>query len=305
MRRRAIVVAVLAVAAGVIALWWGRRPSQDATDATTAGSIAHATIETPQRPRAARSDAAMIAELPTSLVPLADVVPRLQELIAAGNTYAGIDLTRRLRPCTPSALRWNDGEDERARDDIESAEDDPSLDETRRTWRAQVLREQIAERASGRAACDALPAELRAHWLDPVDRAAQAGNVQAMREYASFAMGTFDSVHAVATDLDAAIELRDKARTYLIEAAERGDADSIQTLAYAYGENGGFGNAPSPFAKDLVRAYAYAYAGTLAEVPHADDLRYEMTREAALLDGRELAEAETEGRRIYERCCRR
>ena len=54
---------------------------------------------------------------------------------------------------------------------------------------------------------------------------------------------------------------------------------------------------------DPAKAYAYAYAGTLAGISRGNDLDRTMEETTRLLDAQQLSEAEAAGRRIYEKCC--
>jgi hypothetical protein len=140
---------------------------------------------------------------------------------------------------------------------------------------------------------------VRAGWLGWIDRAAQSGNTAAMRGYARVATAEYYDANDVRNDLDAAIERRDKSRAYLEEALRRGDAEALRDLADAYRDSAH----PKVYPFDPAKAYAYAYAGTLAGISRGIDLDRLMEETARSLDGLQLAEAEVSGRSIYEKCC--
>jgi hypothetical protein len=154
---------------------------------------------------------------------------------------------------------------------------------------------RIDEYTNERKACLALPADLRTGWLGWIDRAAQAGNTAAMRGYARMAIGEYYSESDVRADLDTAIERRDKARAYLDEALRRGDAAALSDLADAYRDSAH----PTIYPVDPSKAYAYAYAATLAGISRGNALDRTMDETARSLDGPQLAEAEASGRRFY------
>ena len=88
-------------------------------------------------------------------------------------------------------------------------------------WPARVRRGRRGgrrRRAAFRGACSKVPPDLIAHWLDPIDQAAQSGDSSAMRDYVKLAIAEYDSVAAIVAGVNTAIARRDKARAYLQRA---------------------------------------------------------------------------------------
>lgn len=240
--------------------------------------------------------------LPNSNVPLDQAIPLLLEFAESGDTDAEVELSFRLSVCTKHALRASDEADRSDLDMIETDKTDDHFNDEQRAVRAANMHARVDQRAYDRKACGELPGDLRSNWLTWIDQAAQSGNTNAMLEYARLSTADYDSVNAIVTDVDTAIERRDKARAYLQEALQLGDLRSLSDLAYAYFESSG--NTPSVYAADASQAYAYAYASTLAGVSRPGDLEWVMSKSAESLDARQLADAQAKGHAIYERCCK-
>ena len=236
-------------------------------------------------------------------VPVDEAVSQLREWADAGDVDAQIELTRRLMSCTPHAQRVAHASDERDRQYLEYDAADRSLGDGLRGVRRETTQYRLDDTAARRAACSRLPADLKANWLEFVDRAAQSGNTTAMREYAFQAMLDYDGVASIAVGVDTAIVRRDRARAYLASAVSAGDVDALIDLARAYGDNGDV--LPAMYAMDHAKAYAFAYAASLAALNAYQQAENERTlsEHAAALDARSLAAAQADGKEIYERCC--
>lgn len=241
---------------------------------------------------------------PDYRTPLDEEVRRLRGWADEGNAKAGMYLSSMLSRCTPRVLRQTQAADDRSRRDMAEDENDERFTAPQREGRRANFMRQIEDNASLRAACARLPADLVAHWLDPLDRAARSGDVDAMREYARVAMNEYTDTAAVVGDIDEVITRRDKARTYLDEALRRGDSRALLDLADAYSESA----TTNIHAADAAHAHAYAYAATLADLhdlPEYDRraLGSLLDESARALDATALARSEADGRRIYEQCC--
>ena len=310
MRRTRWIAGIVVIAAAIAVAWTARHGASLASrhivinippSASGPSSARAATVDSRTTPRSSRAAAKVVPAhaLPDSSTPLAEAVQTLREYAEEGDTDAAVELSWRLSYCTERALRESEESEQSLRNLIEEDKDNKDLDESLRASRAKNVQRQIDEHIQARADCRALPAELRAGWLDWIDRGAQAGNTAAMRGYARMAIGEYYSVGDVLADLDTAIERRDKARAYLDEALQRGDAETLRDLANTYRRSAH----PTIYPLDEARAYAYAYAGTLAGIARGNDLEELMEEAARSLDGRQLADAEAEGRSIYETCC--
>ncbi|MBO9661326.1 hypothetical protein [Dokdonella sp.] len=275
--------------------------SDPAPVATEEPAVTDPSLATPAaaEPLAVKPADAPYSELPRWDAPLDQAAPRLRELGDAGDTWALLELANRLHACTPAEQRRSAASDEQDRRSIEEDAKDERWTEAQRTNRRRNAQWRIDRNAAVRAGCEKTDADLRANWLDPLDRAAQAGNTAAMRQYAKSAIEPYDAVNA-----DDAIARRDKARAYLLEAVRRGDAGSLADLAQAYSADAA--DAPRLYPPDPVQSYLYAYAGSLARglTPVLyGNLDAIMAESAKSLDARQLAEAQTRGRRTYEQCC--
>jgi hypothetical protein len=234
-------------------------------------------------------------------LPLDQAVARLQTLANAGDTAAQRRLTWRLNACTPRQLRAAAASDETDRELLETDKQNTSLDKDLRAVRILNVQGRIDDNAAAREACAKLPPDLVAHWLDPLDRAAQAGDTEAMREYASLAIADYDSVQSIVADIDTALARRDKARAYLLQALQLGDPGSLSELAGAYFVSN---TTPSLFDADPFQAYAYAYAATLTGTSlNRASLDWIMSQSAQSLNAGQLIDAQNQGQRIYEQCC--
>jgi hypothetical protein len=239
--------------------------------------------------------------LPDWRVPLDQAIPILREAADSGNTAAQIDLSVRLRACTKASLRSAAEMDENDRRSIEDSNENERLtDETRRKL-AAISQSRIDANAYTRSACEHLPQDLRVHWLDSLERAAESGSLDAKLTYAGAAVSEYDSIEAIVADVDEAIARRDKARAYLLDVLEAGDTRSLRDLSDAY--SSAFPSVPHVFPPDAVKSYAYAYAGMLAGAITPATFDWMMANGGKPLDAERLAQAQAEGHRIYQRCC--
>jgi hypothetical protein len=304
-------IAAVAIVAAVVAIGWTMRPATPpvahsappvAPTKQGAASVAAApkaeAKTTPPISRTAPPQAPHHAPLDPR-TPLGEAVQTLREYAEAGDTDAAVELSWRLSGCTDRALSRSEDSEQSLRRMREDEDKEEGFTKEQHAVRMENLERQADEYASQREACRALSADVRAGWLGWIDRAAQSGNTAAMRGYARVATAEYYDANDVRNDLDAAIERRDKSRAYLDEALRRGDAEALRDLANAYRDSGH----PTIYPMDPSKAYAYAYAGTLAGISRGNDLDRTMEETARSLDGQQLAEAEAAGRRIYEGCC--
>lgn len=279
-------------------------PPQVATHAPPEPKLRlHVEPPKPARP----SGAALVAEpeaekkLPDWSVPLDAAIPVLREAAEAGDTTAQIEQSVRLSVCTKSSLRRALSADEDDRQAIEDDKENARLTDEMRNARAANAQLRIDTNTYNRGVCTQLPEDVRAHWLDSLDRAARSGSIDAKLQYAQLALSDYDSVDAIVADVDEAITRRDKARTYLLEALESGDQRSLRDLSFAYASRSD--SRPHAFPPDTIKSYAYAYAGMLAGAIQPNVFDWMISNNGEPLDGAPLANAQAEGRSIYERCC--
>lgn len=316
-RRTAWIVACFAVAA---LLWAAFHRQGDATRmASDVPSLVHALPREAPTPTVAARKAPppRIAEhvrapdlpqhaLPEWDAPLEEAVAELRKWSDAGDVNAQVQLTGRLKACTPHALERAVFLDNLDRASMESdARNQPGADEHRAAMR-DVAQSRIDRNAKIREACAKLPKDLLDHWLDPADRAAQAGDVGAMLTYAEEALDDFQDLTSIAANIDEVIERRDKARAYLGEAARRGDKRALILLAEIHADAQiGLSNSPL-YEKDPAQAYAYAFVAsrTSGATPRERaNMEWLMSESAEGLDAQVLAHAQAEGERLYQHCC--
>ena len=304
-------IAALVIAAAVVAIGWSKwhamppaaaRASAvpSTTRDATSPAVPPANDEANAKPPAPRAKPPTTPShvLPDWRTPFGEAVATLREYAEAGDNDAAIELSWRLSRCTEHELKIAERSEQSDRHDIEQEKTNELFTPDQRAVRIKNMQRRIDEYVSQREACRALSADLRADWLGWIDRAAQSGNTAAMRGYARVA-NQYYNVEDVRNDLDTAIERRDKSRAYLEEALRRGDAEALRDLADAYRDSAH----PTIYPLDPAKAYAYAYAGTLAGISRGNDLDRTMEETTRLLDAQQLSEAEAAGRRIYEKCC--
>lgn len=255
----------------------------------------------PDRDPTASPGKSAVSELPDFNTPPDQAIARLRELADAGNRDAQIQLSRRLGQCTTRALRATAKRDDSDRQSIESDRTNGEMDADLLATRIGTAQKRLDQHAAERAACEALPAEVLEHWLDPIDQAAQSGNINAMRQYAARVVEEYDSLSAVVTDVDQAIVRRDKARAYLNRAVSLGEAEALADLAYAYFDMRE--NRPQLYAVDNYQAYMYAYAAALDERTQYRQLNWIMDQSAESLDSSQISDARKQGKRLYDTCC--
>lgn len=242
------------------------------------------------------------SELPDFLVPPDQAIARLRVLADAGNGDARYELSRRLANCTARALRATQESDERDRQSLELDKTIRTMDVDQLALSILVGQDRIDRHVAERAACAALPEEVRENWIDPIDQLAQSGKTYAMRQYAAFVVAEYDSRDAVVADVDRAIVRRDKARAYLRKAVELGDAEGLADLAEAYFDHRS--SAPQLYAIDNYQAYMYAYAASFGPRGQYRNLDWVMSQSAKSLDLGQISNARKQGKLLYDACCR-
>lgn len=128
-------------------------------------------------------------------------------------------------------------------------------------------------------------------WLE---QAADAGITMAQLSYAGNAEAVVGNSSQMLANPEKVIAYRHKAMQYLRQAAASGSISALHSLgdAYNYGVL-----AP----RDPIRAYAYAYAESLA-LPQYGQRR--LNAYATQLNPGQLTVATQQGRRIYDACCK-
>jgi hypothetical protein len=305
--RYALIFVVVVVAAAALIAWvpGHRPPAPSRPMLKEIQATPPATVAAPSaRERSMHAPATPPRDWPDYRTPVDEAVRRLHEWADGGDAKAGIQLSSLLRQCTAHELRGAQASDERDRADIAEDATNEKLTDAAHEGRRANSQRRIDDNAARREACGRIPQDLVTHWLDPLDRAAQSGDLDAMREYARVAMVDYEDTAAVVANVDEAITRRDKARAYLDEALRRGDSAALVDLANAYSES----TTTNLYSADAMRTHAYAYAATLSDLRGlAEYDRHQMSwllgQSAETLDATALARAEAEGRRIYEQCC--
>lgn len=320
-RSKFLLFGVLIVAIGLLSWFALERGGESPVPADRAAPGASAEVEAAKSPELAEhqkptqplvepksavdSKAPSIAstsnELPDFDTPPDLAIARLRVLADAGNSEAQIDLSQRLAGCTARALRLYRQTGEFIRRTIAKDRANPEMDTGLHAVRIQNLQNASDREVAERAACEALPAEVLEAWLDPIDRAAQSGNIYAMRQYAALVVAEYDTRDAIVADVDRAIVRRDKARAYLNRAVSLGEAEALSDLAHAYFDN--HESHSQLYAVDSYQAYMYAYAGSFGERGRYRQLDWVMGDSAKSLDSSQIADARKQGERLYMACC--
>jgi len=310
-------IAAFAVVAVLMWFAFARRTDAPQTSSATrsaAGASVPATpINPPTRKAVVQKIATQVSEpdlpehpLPAWDAPFGQSIAELRKWSDAGDANAQVELTERLKLCLPSELKQAEFLDEVDRGNMERADHDPRRTDEQRAAMREATQSRIDRNAEIRDVCARLPKDLLDHWLDPADRAAQAGDVWAMLAYAKAALSDYGDVASIAANIDEVIERRDKARAYLEEAARRGDQHALVMLAETYADVRRISMGSPLYEKDPSAAYAYALAASRNADGTSGDRRnmeWLMAESAKKLDAQALARAQAEGERLYQQCC--
>lgn len=289
-RNRIAVMAAALVAAGLVAGWWWSRREQAATPVARSDAPAPAPIARFDGPAElggvdaaadilrARPSGSTRRDLSTERsydLPRGralDVIAALQPRAEAGDNDAAFYLFLKIEACRYQLYHGGGGRAAPVRgDSVES---------------------QLLARTSPE--CHGLTPEHYRTNLRWLEQAADSGLIMAQLSYAGNAEAVVGNSSQMLANPEKVIAYRRKAMGYLHRAAANGSVGALHSLgdAYHYGVL-----AP----RDPVRAYAYAYAETLA-LPRYGQFR--LGNYAKQLDPSQLAAATQQGRRIYDACCK-
>ena len=287
---RIAVVAMLLLAVGLGAWWWSRR-GQDAAPAAQSAVFAPlpiasgdapadvgggdpaAAIVRARPPGAARRDLSTERSYDLPRGRALDVIAALQPRAEAGDNDAAFYLFLKIEGCRYQ-LYHGGGNGRAAPTSGDSVE-------------SQLIARTPPD-------CHGLTPEHYRNNLRWLEQAADSGLIMAQLSYAGNAEAVVGNSSQMLANPEKVIAYRRKAMSYLHRAAANGSVGALHSLgdAYHYGVL-----AP----RDPVRAYAYAYAESLA-LPQYGQFR--LGNYAKQLDPSQLAAATQQGRRIYDACCK-
>jgi TPR repeat protein len=264
MRGRSAVLAIVAAALG--GFWAGERHAGERADAqlpaeVRSGADASAVIApAPHAPAKLEAVAAVpprSAPLPPIGTPVAQVLDDLKRDAQAGDARAACRLAFELERCED--LRALQASIATFRDHAERPGIGPEL---ARRYNAIADRDQV-RLADGRRLCEGVSTRQAADAWRYLLQAARAGHAPSMARFAS--RRVFSDADPVAA-LDGLIAFRNEGPTFLARAAQAGDAEAYEQLAFAYvtGMDLGLG-----VPHDAVRGVAYYTA--LARVATPDE----------------------------------
>lgn len=224
----------------------------------------------------------------------------LDQRAAAGNADAAAELGGTLAACWRYAPRTREKLEQAVIDDIAADEKSPRLiaglapsPELQLLLKERSQRELDVRCGNLGTATWKWDEAARAPAL--LERAADAGNVQAMLDYARFAFNDIDGADEVLPQAEEILRRKHKARALLRQALQRGDARALLRLGEAYAS--GPVEKPDAFA-------AYVHMSAFFESPAAQDwpprLRELFLQTLAQrLDAAEVTRAQEQARQQY------
>jgi|GEM_PF-1944645 len=245
-------------------------------------------------------------DLPSILAPIDERVALLEPMARAGRTDAMLALGRALLDC-----RLVDTlDDDAIRDHFIDLllEHQQGMPDVIDDDRLETMTHDIVDRTIKlRDGCARLGEIGDDAWLEWIGRAAQAGDVWAIIDYVTLAVGA-ESIDgsALETSSEEIAERRARGDVYLQSALGRGDCMVLSLLAQAY-VDGPTGPLATDFPADTGSAYAFLTAAHLRArqvAPQDDDADQQSTLEqvATALTPIERAQAQANGEAIYARC---
>jgi len=178
---------------------------------------------------------AWLADLPDSDLPPSQRVPELLVLAGQGRADAMHTLAMNLLACRRA---------------LTSTDDSVRRDELRRFY-ARYGREPSTDRELDRIAagierlallrerCAGIEVELAESGLEWLEKAALAGDTEAMLEYSRWALSGMRDANTLLENFDEVARRRELAGRFLHQALARGDCRALGALASAYAADGG------------------------------------------------------------------
>lgn len=298
MRRHArwLFATTAALFLATLALVW-RQPAQQAS----APAVPPPAAQPPAA--AATPSSAPLPPSPAAAPPPSSFAERrasLDQRAAAGDTEAAAELGGTLAACWRYAPRSREKLEQSVINDIAAGEKPPRpIAGTSPSAELQLLLKERSQRELD-VRCGNLGTAMwtwdeaaRAPAL--LERAADAGNVQAMLDYARFAFVDIDGADEVLQQAEEILRRKHKARALLRQALQRGDARALRLLGEAYAS--GPVEQPDAFA-------AYVHMSAFFESPAAQDwpprLRELLLQTLAQrLDAAEVARARQQASQQY------
>lgn len=296
MRRYARWLFVIAAALflGALALVW-LKPAPQAPPVAAPTAVAQ-----PPTAAAGASSPPPSPAAPLQTVSFAERRAALDQRAAAGDAEAAAELGGTLAACWRYAPRTRAKLEQAVIDRIAAGEEEPPrIAGTAASAELQLLLKERTQRELD-VRCGNLGAatwkwEEAARAPALLERAADAGNVQAMLDYARFAFNDIDGADEVLQQAEEILRRKHKARALLRQALQRGDARALLLLGETY--------VSGPLEKPDAFA-AYVHIGAFFESPVAQDwpprLRELLLQTLAQrLDAAQVARAQEQARQQY------
>jgi len=247
-------------------------------------------------------------ELPSILAPVDERVALLEPMAQAGRTDAMLALGHALLDCRLVGTMDDDAIRDHYIDLL--LEQQQGMPDVINDDRLKTMAQGIVDRTIKlRNGCARLREIGDDAWLEWIERAAQAGDVQAIVDYVTLVVGaeSFDGA-ALAASPGEITERRSHGSAYLQSALQRGDCMVLPLIAQAY-SLGPSGELAVDFPADPVKSYAFLVAAQLwmeHMAPQSIDADWQASagEAAAALAPMERADAQTQGESIYARYCR-
>lgn len=301
MRRHARSLFVIAAALFVATLIfvWLKPAQQGATvaEAATAPPLAAAVSASPQpQPPVPVTAAATAAQAATFI----ERRSALEQRAAAGDAAAAAELGGilatcwRYTPTTPESL------EEAVVNGLAGNVEAPLVADVPVSPELLLLMLQQSQQELARRCADVGGVKWKWHEMARapalLERAAEAGQVQAMLDYAQHAFADYGSTADMLQDADEVKRRKEKARAFLRQALRRGEARALMLQADAY--------AAGPL-EDIDPLAAYAHMSAFFESPAAQDwpprLReLYLQTVAQRLDAAQVEQVRARGRQLYQ-----
>lgn len=306
MRRhaRSLFVFAAAVFLAVLGLIWVKpAPQREALVESPGAPQAAAAASKPAAPAAvspAPTAAAAVAVTPAQTLAFAERRTTLEQRAAAGDAAAAAELGGILANCwryTPTTTQnIEDAVVNGLAGDVET----PLVAGVPVPPELLLLMLQQSQQELARRCADV--GNIKWKWKEMaqapalLERAADAGQVQAMLDYAQHAFADYGSTEDMLRDADELKRRKEKARAFLRRALRHGEARAFMLQADAY--------AAGPLEK-IDPAAAYAHMSAFFESPAAQDWPPRL-RELYLqivaqrLDAQQIQQAQERGRQLYQ-----
>ena len=244
------------------------------------------------------ADSPRAVDLPAEGTPPREAIAALLPLVEEGRADATHALAMELVQCQRARglrsdeairngllrrFRWRNGRDPSSDAELDSIASD------------------IERMAAARERCAGIDDDLFNSRLDLLEKAAAAGNTDAMLDYADWGLQDMDGYNAILRNFDEVARRRTQAAGVLNRAHALGDCRALGVLAEAYAGERGRRN--WIVSADPYLASVYSEAGLLAPGADATASAAYADRRGAALDAAQRAAARAQALRLVQRHC--